>query len=83
MEVDFGFGGRFMCLRDEPQLQRPTRLGEDLGAAFSDMVAHRGIRQACRAVGKSPGVVELWNRWVIVAGLLSGVSLPVLGWAIA
>jgi hypothetical protein len=46
-------------------------------------ILHRldDVRAALR--GKSPGVVEFRNPRVTVPDLLSGVSLPGLGWAIA
>ena len=43
-------GRRRMGLRHAPHLQRPARLGEDLRAALADMITHRRIRQARRAV---------------------------------
>ena len=42
-----------------------------------------GAHRPARVVGKSPGVVEFRNLGVTVPDLWSGVSLPVLGWAIA
>ena len=35
-----------MGLGHEPHLQRPARLGSDLGATLADMITHRRIRQA-------------------------------------
>ena len=45
VKVHLRLGGRRMSLRHEPQLQRLARLGQDLRAAFTDMVTHRRIRQ--------------------------------------
>ena len=39
-----------MILPHKPQLQRSTRLGEDLLAGLADMTTHGGIRQPDSAV---------------------------------
>ena len=50
MKIHLRLGRRRMDLRHEPQVQRPARLGQDLRAALADMIPHRRIRQAHRAV---------------------------------
>ena len=50
MKIHLRLGRRRMDPRHEPQAQRPARLGQDLRAALADMIPHRRIRQAHRAV---------------------------------
>ena len=71
-----------MGLRHEPQLQRPARLGEDLRATLADIVAHRRIRQARRAVlidqpGQDPprGMPLLLRRIQILRNMASIAAL--------
>ncbi|CAN5447488.1 hypothetical protein BH09ACT7_BH09ACT7_20510 [soil metagenome] len=54
--------------------------------SFCPCCVIHGVRYTGEEVvsgGKSPGVVEFRNPMVTVPDLLSGVSLPGLGWAIA
>jgi len=70
MEVHLGFGRRQMGLRHKALLQRPARLGGDLRAALTDVIAHRRVRQLARAVlvtqprKDAPGRVALLLRRV-------------------
>lgn len=50
VDLDPGLGRRRMGLRHVAGLQRPTRLGCDLRAAFGHVITHRRIRQLARAV---------------------------------
>lgn len=48
MEIDLGLRSRPIRLGHKPRVQRSARLGSDLRATPTDVIAHRRVRQARR-----------------------------------